>query len=241
MENPVKYMESSNQAQARTLTETGGLGTVATRADIIDKLFGSFLMEKRGQEIYLTAKGRQLLGLVPEDLRRPELTADWEMKLGRIASGTIPRDQFMKEIRSYTQELLQEIQTQDGTYRHENITNKKCPNCGKRLLAVNGKNAKLLVCQDRDCGYRETVSRTSNARCPVCHKKMELSGTGDAATFFCSCGYRERLEKFKERRQKEGAGVTKQDVAAYMKKQQKDAAEPVNTGMAAALASIKLD
>ena len=241
MENPVKYMESSNQAQARTLTETGGLGTVATRADIIDKLFGSFLMEKRGQEIYLTAKGRQLLGLVPEDLRRPELTADWEMKLGRIASGTIPRDQFMKEIRSYTQELLQEIQTQDGTYRHENITNKKCPNCGKRLLAVNGKNAKLLVCQDRDCGYRETVSRTSNARCPVCHKKMELSGTGDAATFFCSCGYRERLEKFKERRQKEGAGVTKRDVAAYMKKQQRDAAEPVNTGMAAALASIKLD
>lgn len=241
MENPVKYMESSNQAQARTLTETGGLGTVATRADIIDKLFGSFLMEKRGQEIYLTAKGRQLLGLVPEDLRRPELTADWEMKLGRIASGTIPRDQFMKEIRSYTQELLQEIQTQDGTYRHENMTNKKCPSCGKRLLAVNGKNAKLLVCQDRACGYRETVSRTSNARCPVCHKKMELSGTGDAATFFCSCGYRERLEKFKERRQKEGAGVTKRDVAAYMKKQQKDAAEPVNTGMAAALASIKLD
>ena len=241
MENPVKYMESRNKDQARTLTETGGLGTVATRADIIDKLFGSFLMEKRGQEIYLTAKGRQLLGLVPEDLRRPELTADWEMKLARIAAGTIRRDQFMQEIRRYTREVLQEIQTQEGTYRHENMTSKKCPNCGKRLLAVNGKNAKLLVCQDRNCGYRETVSRTSNARCPVCHKKMELSGSGDAATFFCSCGYRERLEKFKERRQKEGAGVTKRDVAAYMKKQQKDAAEPVNTGMAAALAGIRLD
>lgn len=62
-------MESGDKARAKTLTQTGGLGTVATRADIIDKLFGSFLMEKKGQDIYLTAKGRQLLQLVPEDLR----------------------------------------------------------------------------------------------------------------------------------------------------------------------------
>lgn len=241
MENPVKYLESGDRNQAKTLSETGGLGTVATRADIIDKLFGSFLMEKKGEEIYLTAKGRQLLQLVPEDLRKPELTADWEMKLGKIASGSIRRDRFMQEIRGYTQELLHEIHTQEGTYRHENMTNKKCPNCGKRLLAVNGKNAKLLVCQDRNCGYRETLSRTSNARCPVCHKKMELAGNGDTATFICACGYKERLEKFKERRQKEGAGVTKRDVAAYMKKQQKDAAEPVNNAMAAALAGIRLE
>lgn len=163
------------------------------------------------------------------------------MKLAKIADGTIKRDRFMKEIRSYTRELLGEISTQEGTYRHENMTNKKCPVCGKRLLSVNGKNAKLLVCQDRNCGYRETVSRTSNARCPVCHKKMELSGSGENAVFFCGCGYRERLEKFKERRKKEGAGVTKRDVAAYMKKQQKAADEPVNNALAAALAGIKLD
>ena len=241
MENPVKYMEHSDKNRAKTLQETGGLGTVATRADIIDKLFGSFLMEKKGQEIHLTAKGRQLLQLVPEDLRKPELTADWEMKLARIASGQIRRDQFMSEIRTYTVQLLDEIQEQEGTFRHENLTNKKCPECGKRLLAVNGKQAKLLVCQDRNCGYRETVSRTSNARCPVCHKKMEMSGSGEHASFFCSCGYKERLDKFKERRQKEGKGVTKRDVAAYMKKQQKEAEMPVNNAFAAALAGLKLD
>ena len=83
MENPVKYMESRDAAAARTLGETGGLGTVATRADIIEKLFHSFLMEKRGNEICLTSKAKQLLELVPEDLRKPELTADWEMKLSR--------------------------------------------------------------------------------------------------------------------------------------------------------------
>lgn len=241
MENPVRYMESSDKSKAKTLTETGGLGTVATRADIIDKLFGSFLMEKKGQEIYLTAKGKQLLQLVPEELKRPELTADWEMKLAKIASGDIRRDRFMEEIRDYTEKLIGEIRTQEGSYRHENMTNKKCPQCGRRLLAVNGKNAKLLVCQDRACGYRETLSRTSNARCPVCHKKMELSGNGADATFFCGCGYRERLEKFKERRQKEGAGVTKRDVAAYMRKQQKEADEPINQAFTAALAGIRLD
>lgn len=240
MENPVHYMTSSDRKRAQVLKETGGLGTVATRADIIDKLFSSFLMEKRGKEIYLPAKGRQLLALVPEDLKKPELTADWESRLGRIASGEIRRDRFMQEIRDYTEKLLEEIRTQEGTYRHENMTNKKCPRCGKRLLAVNGKNAKLLVCQDRECGYRETVSRTSNARCPVCHKKMELSGSGEDATFFCACGHREKLQKFKERREKEGAGVTKRDVAAYMKKQQREAQQPVNAALAAALAGIKI-
>lgn len=63
MENPVRYMESRDQKAARTLGETGGLGTVATRADIIDKLFSSFLMELKGKEIHITSKGKQLLGL----------------------------------------------------------------------------------------------------------------------------------------------------------------------------------
>ena len=51
MENPVRYMESHDTKAAKTLGETGGLGTVATRADIIEKLFNSFLMEKKGNEI----------------------------------------------------------------------------------------------------------------------------------------------------------------------------------------------
>lgn len=75
MENPVKYMSTKDSQAAKTLGETGGLGTVATRADIIEKLFHTFLMEKRGNEIYLTSKAKQLLELVPEDLKKPELTA----------------------------------------------------------------------------------------------------------------------------------------------------------------------
>ena len=69
-----------NEGTLLTAMEKGNLGTVATRADIIDKLFNSFLMEKKDKDIRVTSKGRQLLGLVPEDLKKPKLTADWEEK-----------------------------------------------------------------------------------------------------------------------------------------------------------------
>ena len=240
MENPVAYMESKDRAMAKTLGETGGLGTVATRADIIEKLFGSFLLEKKGQEIYLTSKARQLLDLVPEDLRKPELTADWEMKLSRIAGGKMKRSVFMKDIRSYTSGLIEEIREGDGQFRHDTLTNKKCPQCGKRLLLVKGKNSELLVCQDRECGYRETISRTSNARCPKCHKKMELRGSGDGKIFVCRCGYKEKLTAFQERRKKEGAGVSKRDVAKYLERQKKEEKEPINSAFKDAFAKMNV-
>ena len=239
MENPVRYLEEKNGALARTLGETGGLGTVATRADIIEKLFHTFLLEKKGSEILITSKARQLLKLVPEDLKKPELTARWELQLSRMAKGELKREEFMKKIREYAKDLIREIRTEEGVFRHENITGKICPRCGKRLLAVNGKNAKLLVCQDLECGYRETVSRTTNARCPVCHKRMELVGKGESAMFVCACGHKEKLSKFEERRKKEGAGVTKRDVARYLAKQ-KEAEKTVNNSFAEALKNIKL-
>ena len=241
MENPVKYMSTKDSQAAKTLGETGGLGTVATRADIIEKLFHTFLMEKRGNEIYLTSKAKQLLELVPEDLKKPELTADWEKKLSDISKGKLKQKVFLDGIREYTEEIVSEIKTGTGTFRHDNLTNKICPNCGKRLLAVNGKNSKMLVCQDRECGYRETISRTTNARCPKCHKRMEMLVKGKEETFVCACGYKEKLSSFQARRAKEGAGVNKRDVQKYLKKQQKEAAEPVNNAFAQALAGIKLD
>ncbi len=240
MENPVAYMESGDKAMAKTLGETGGLGTVATRADIIEKLFKSFLLEKRGEDIFLTSKAKQLLELVPEDLRKPELTADWEMRLSKIARGELKRGAFMKDIRGYTVDLIGQIKAGEGTFRHDNLTNKKCPNCSKRLLAVKGKNSEMLVCQDRECGYRETVSRTSNARCPKCHKKMELRGKGDGQIFVCRCGYKEKLSSFQERRKKEGAGVSKRDVAKYLNQQKKEAEAPLNNAFADAFAKLKL-
>ncbi len=240
MENPVRYMETKEKAVIKTIGETGGLGTVATRADIIDKLFHTFLMEKRGNDIFITSKAKQLLNLVPEDLKKPELTADWELKLSKIAKGTLKKDVFLSGIREYALEIVGEIKTGEGTFRHENLTNKKCPVCGRRMLAVNGKNSKMLVCQDRECGHRETISKTTNARCPKCHKKMEMFGKGGEETFVCACGYKEKLSAFKARREKEGAGVNKKDVQRYLKKQEKEAKEPLNNAFADAFAKLNL-
>ena len=240
MENPVKYMQQKDAKAAKTLQETGGLGTVATRADIIDKLFGSYLIEKKENEIFITSKAKQLLALVPEDLKKPELTAEWESRLSAIAKGKASDRKFMREIATYTKELMKQIQNGTGTFRHDNLTNKICPECGKRLLLVNGKQGKLYVCQDRECGYKERISRLTNARCPVCHKKMELVGAKDKQKFVCSCGHKESMQAFENRRKKEGAGVSKKDVANYMKKMKKEEKQPLNNALADALANLKL-
>lgn len=240
MENPARYMQHKDQTLARALGETGGLGTVATRADIIEKLFGSFLMEKKGAEIHITSKGKQLLSLAPPDLKSPELTAQWELRLKSIAQGKESQSKFMAEIENYTKSLISQIKNADGTFRHDNLTRHKCPQCGKLMLEVNGKHGKMLVCQDRECGYRETISRRTNARCPVCHKKMELVGKGDAQRFVCSCGHKEKLSSFQERKKKEGKSANKRDVAAYMRKQAKEANEPINNAFAEAFKNLGL-
>ncbi|MDD1367771.1 DNA topoisomerase III, partial [Bacillus sp. MHSD17] len=235
MENPTKYMDTQNKQLADTLKSTGGLGTVATRADIIDKLFNSFLIEKRGKDIHITSKGRQLLDLVPEELKSPTLTGEWEQKLEAIAKGKLKKEVFISEMKNYTKEIVSEIKSSDKKYKHDNISTKSCPDCGKPMLEVNGKKGKMLVCQDRECGHRKNVSRTTNARCPQCKKKLELRGEGAGQIFACKCGYREKLSTFQERRKKEsGNKADKRDVQKYMKQQNKEE-EPLNNPFAEAL------
>ncbi|WP_163655268.1 DNA topoisomerase III [Listeria sp. PSOL-1] len=241
MENPAKYMQSKNKALAKTLGETGGLGTVATRADIIDKLFNSFVIEKQGKEIQITSKGRQLLELAPTGLKSPELTAIWEQKLSKIANGQLDVRQFTAEMRDYAKKAVNEIKQNDKKFRHDNVTSQKCPDCGKLMLKVKGKKGTMLVCQDRECGHREAVSRVTNARCPNCHKRLDLRGQGDKQIFTChTCGYREKLTAFNERRNKEkNKNVSKKEVANYMRKLNQQEDEPFNNPMAEALAKLK--
>lgn len=241
MENPAKYMGTQDKELAKTLDKTGGLGTVATRADIIEKLFNSFLMEKKGKDIYLTSKGKQLLDLVPEDLKTPALTAEWEQKLEAIAKGSLNKDVFIGEMKNYTKTIVSDIKNSDKKFKHDNISTKSCPDCGKPMLEVNGKKGKMLVCQDRECGHRKNVARVTNARCPQCKKKLELRGEGEGQIFTCKCGYREKLSAFNERRKKTvGGKADKRDVQKYMKKQNQQE-EPVNNALAEALKKLNLD
>ena len=229
MEHPGSKV--SDKAQGKILEQTGGLGTPATRADIIEKLFSTFYIERRGKELVPTEKGKQLINIVPPDLRSPELTAVWEDRLARIAKNQEKDKTFIEEMKGYASHMVSEVKASDAKYVHHNQTREKCPDCGKNLLRVKGKRGEMLVCPDRECGYRRSLTQTTNARCPNCHKKMELRGEGDNQMFACVCGYREKLSAFKERRQK--AGASKADVRKYMNTQKE---EPANNPLAAQLA-----
>lgn len=215
MENPTGQVDDGSLRDA--LKSAGGLGTPATRADIIEKLFDSFYVERRGKEIHPTSKGKQLIGIVPPELKSAELTAKWEQRLSLIAAGKANDRQFVDEMRKYAASLVSEVKSSTAVYRHDNITREACPECGKYMLEVNGKKGKMLVCQDRECGYRKSLSIITNARCPECHKKLEMRGEGEKKAFYCACGYREKLSDFEKRKQSAGAG--KRDVQNYMKKQ----------------------
>ena len=233
--NPPSYL---NEATLLTAMEKNNLGTVATRADIIEKLFNSFLIEQKGKDILITSKGKQLLDLVPTELRTPELTSSWEKKLQDISTGKLNKNIFIKEMKDYSKDIVKEIKNSDSKFKHDNLTKNRCPECGKYMLEVKGKRGKMLVCEDRECNTRKTVSQITNSRCPVCHKKLELRGEGEAKTFICSCGHREKLSAYNKRKQEDKNKASKKDINKYLKSQNKDI-ENFNNPFAQALAKLK--
>jgi len=234
--NPPPYL---NEGTLLTEMEKNNLGTVATRADIIEKLFNSFSVEKKNnKEMHITSKGRQLLDLAPEKLKTPDLTAQWEKKLTDISNGKDNKEIFIEDIKTYTKEIVKDINKSDSKFKHDNLTKNKCPNCGKFMLEVNGKKGKMLVCEDRECNTRKTVSQVTNSRCPNCHKKLELRGEGDNKLFACACGYREKLSAFNKRKQEEKQKGSKKDIQKYLKNQNKKE-ESFNNPFAEALAKLK--
>ncbi|RII34483.1 DNA topoisomerase III [Clostridium chromiireducens] len=242
MENPHKYVSVGKDA-AKTLDETGGLGTVATRADIIEKLFNSFVIEKQGKDIVPTSKGKQLIELVPNELKSPLLTAKWEKRLDEISKGKSSDHEFIREMRNYAIALVEDVKGGNTKFVHDNKTGKKCPNCGKYLLEVKGKNGVMNVCQDRECGYRESVAKITNARCPECKKKLELRGHGEGAIYVCTgstCNFREKAAQFKKRFENNGK-VDKREVNNYMKKMKKEAEDFNENPFAALLGGMKFD
>ncbi|MHB8072193.1 DNA topoisomerase III [Desulfosporosinus fructosivorans] len=235
MEHPWKLID--DQKLREVMDQSHGLGTPATRAEIIEKLFNSFYMNRQGKEIIPTSKGIQLISLVPPELKSPELTAKWEQQLTEISKGRIPSQTFLTGIRGYATQLVSTVIGSAQTFKHDNLTRNKCPECGKFLLQVKGKKGEMYVCQDRECGYRKGISQTSNARCPECHKKMEVKGDGDNKMFSCVCGHREKLSAFTKRRETEKGNINKREVGSFLQNQNDRGL--VNTALADALAKFK--
>ncbi|MBQ6810455.1 MAG: DNA topoisomerase III [Firmicutes bacterium] len=220
MENPSKYIEDKSMKEFIG----GGLGTPATRADIIEKLYNSYYMENRDNIIHPTEKAMQLMDIVPKELKEPVLTAKWEKELESIAAGKRDDKAFLSQIRDYASELVKEVKQSNADYRPDNLTRTPCPECGKMMLEVNGKHGKILVCQDRECGYKKTVSKKTHVRCPECHKIMEMFGEKEKQMYICPCGFREKVESFHSKRKEKGG--SKREVQKYLKNQaQEETAE----------------
>ncbi|ABI67831.1 DNA topoisomerase III [Syntrophomonas wolfei] len=153
MENCGKLVEDK---KLRESIKGSGLGTPATRAEIIEKLIRTSYIERQRKELVPTSKGIQLMDLAPPDLRSPELTAQWEQRLAEIARGQGKRLDFMADIRRDTVQLVQNIKSDSSsTYRADNVSKSKCPQCGRFMLLVNGRKGKILACPERSCGYRQ--------------------------------------------------------------------------------------
>lgn len=186
-----------NEAALLSQMEKHGLGTPATRADIIEKLVSSDTIERQGQTLHPTGKGKQLIELVAPELRTPELTARWEAELERIAKGQGKPEPFLRGIRDMTKKLVTDVKGSEAEYKPHNVSNSHCPDCGTRLLEKKTKRGKILVCPSDDCGYKRSgEKRLSNRRCPQCHKKMEMK-EGKAGLFVqcLGCGITETLKK----------------------------------------------
>lgn len=155
MESPGKFIEDE---ELRESIKAGGLGTPATRAEIIEKLLYANYIERHGKELVPTSKGMQLIDLVPERLKSPELTAQWELRLSEIAKGRGSRKEFIEGIRQNASMLVGEVTSDTSTYKADNVTKTKCPMCGKYMLLINTRRGKMLSCPDRACGHRQDAN-----------------------------------------------------------------------------------
>ncbi|TDL61458.1 DNA topoisomerase III [Paenibacillus amylolyticus] len=193
---PKRYTEAALLSQM----EKHGLGTPATRADIIEKLVSSDTIDRQGNSMHPTGKGKQLIELAAPQLRTPDLTARWEAELERIARGQGKPGPFLDGIRSMAKELVSTVKGSKAEYKPHNVSNSHCPDCNARLLEKKGKRGKFLVCPTEDCGYRRSAEkRLSNRRCAQCHKKMEIK-EGKAGLYVqcLPCGITETLDKDKQ-------------------------------------------
>ncbi|WP_223068876.1 DNA topoisomerase III [Paenibacillus caui] len=218
---PKRYTEAALLSQM----EKHGLGTPATRADIIEKLVSSDTIERQGNALHPTGKGKQLIDLAPAELRKPELTSKWEAELERIAKGNGKPDPFLHDIREMAGQLVSRVKGSDATYKPHNVSSSHCPDCGTRLLEKKTKRGLLLICPAEDCGYRRSAEkRLSNRRCPQCHKKMELrEGKAGLYVQCLPCGITETVNK-------DGQRVNKREQQKLVKQYAKQESLGANLG-----------
>jgi len=134
-----------------------GLGTPATRAATIEGLIAQKYLARDGRELHVTGSGMRLIELVREmdieGLYSPRLTGDWEYKLRQMEHGQLKREAFMKEIISYTNEIVSKARKLADDAKNQVFPDLKvpCPACGAEALRQTDAT---YECRNPDCKFK---------------------------------------------------------------------------------------
>ena len=135
---------------------TSGLGTPATRADIIEKLVQNRYVERQGKYFVPTPKGREVVRLAPDVLKSPELTGKWEGRLEAISKGKEDPDVFIRDIKKMASSLVEEVKNSSLVFSPVFKDGKKCPYCqGEMMKAEDSDGSIHYICQRLSCQYEE--------------------------------------------------------------------------------------
>lgn len=146
-------MENAGKEDMPEDAERQGLGTPATRAAMIEKLLSAGFVERKGKSLVPTKDGINLAVILPDMLKSPLLTAEWETRLTEIAKGSDDPQSFMQGIEDMTRELVKRYShiTEDGKklFAPEKEAVGICPRC--KSPVYEGK--KNFYCSDRSCRF----------------------------------------------------------------------------------------
>ena len=144
-------MENAGAKETTGEAERRGLGTPATRAAVIEKLVNGGFIARKGRQLIPTPDGENLIKILPDPLKSPELTADWENALTLIAKGEADPDSFMRDIEEMARALVEGNDTPAEEYKTLFGTPKEaigiCPRCKNNVL----ESKKNFHCENRDC------------------------------------------------------------------------------------------
>ena len=149
MKTAGKQIENEELAEAM---KDRGLGTPATQAGIIETLKKRGFIEAQKNYLVSTERGREVIALMDEKVKSPEMTGEWEYKLSQVEKGTLTPVEFRDGIVNYVKELFEHLHQKYGSqFERETVTDAiNCPKCSQPLeIAPWG-----YVCKNVDCGFK---------------------------------------------------------------------------------------
>lgn len=158
---------------------SNGLGTPATRAEIIEKLIQNNYVERQGKYLVPTVKGREVVRLSPAVLSSPELTGKWEERLDAISKGREDADTFIRDIKKMASSLVDEVRSSSLVYDPHFPDAKECPYCHGQMMRVQDADGSIhYICQRLSCSYEEKEVKVRIASPAAARTKPVMTESG---------------------------------------------------------------